>query len=118
MEGGFIMKVADVMTKDVRLISPDQTLREAAHLMSEEVIGVVPVVDHDHLVGMVTDRDITIRGVALGKGPGAKVKEVMSEQVKYCFEDEDLDHVSKSPSGKFMKDYIAFAASAGSTQGG
>jgi CBS domain-containing protein len=96
MEGGFIMKVADVMTKNVRLISPDQTLREAAHLMSEEGIGVVPVADHDHLVGMVTDRDIAIRGVALGKGPGAKVKEVMSEQVKYCFEDEDLDHVSKN----------------------
>jgi CBS domain-containing protein len=90
------MKVADVMTKNVRLISPDQTLREAAHLMSEEGIGVVPVADHDHLVGMVTDRDIAIRGVALGKGPGAKVKEVMSEQVKYCFEDEDLDHVSKN----------------------
>ena len=91
------MKVADVMTKNVRLISPDQTLREAAHLMSEEGIGVVPVADHDHLVGMVTDRDIAIRGVALGKkGPGAKVKEVMSEQVKYRFEDEDLDHVSKN----------------------
>ena len=57
---------------------------------------MVPVADHDHLVGMVTDRDIAIRGVALGKGPGAKVKEVMSEQVKYCFEDEDLDHVSKN----------------------
>ena len=71
------MKVADVTTKDVRLISPDQTLREAAHLMSEEVISVVA--DHDHLVRMVTNQDITIRGVALGKGLGAKVKEVMSE---------------------------------------
>jgi CBS domain-containing protein len=96
MEGGFIMKVADVMTKNVQLISPDQTLREAAHMMSEEDIGAVPVSDHDRLVGMVTDRDITIRGVALGKGPEAKVKEVMSERVKYCFEDEDLDHVSKN----------------------
>jgi len=90
------MKVADVMTKNVRLISPDQTLREAAHLMSEEDIGAVPVADHDRLVGIVTDRDIAIRGVALGKGPETKVKEVMSEQVKYCFEDEDLNHVSKN----------------------
>jgi CBS domain-containing protein len=96
MEGGFIMKVADVMTKEVRLVSPNQTLREAAHLMSEEDIGMVPVTDHDRLVGMVTDRDIAIRGVARGKGPKTKVKEVMSEQVKYCFEDEDLDHVSKN----------------------
>jgi CBS domain-containing protein len=90
------MKVADVMTKNVQLISPDQTLREAAHMMSEEDIGAVPVSDHDRLVGMVTDRDITIRGVALGKWPEAKVKEVMSEHVKYCFEDEDIDHVSKN----------------------
>jgi predicted transcriptional regulator len=63
--------------------------------MSEEVISV-PAADHDHLVRMATNQDINIRGVALGKGPGAKVKEVMSEQVKYCFEDEDLDHVSKN----------------------
>jgi predicted transcriptional regulator len=55
-------------------------LREAAHLMSEEVISV-PAADHDHLVRMATNQDINIRGVALGKGPGAKVKEVMSEQV-------------------------------------
>ena len=90
------MKVADVMTKDVRLIRPDQTIREAAHLMSEEDIGAVPVADHDRLVGMVTDRDITIRGVALGKGPEALVKDVMSEQVRYCFDDEDLKDVSKN----------------------
>jgi len=65
------MKVADVMTKDVRLISPDQTLREAAHLMSEEVISV-PVADHDHLVRMVTNQDITIRASRLARGPGRR----------------------------------------------
>ena len=63
------MKVADVTTKDVRLISPDQTLREAAHLMSEEVISV-PVADHDHLVSMVTNQDITIRASRLARGRG------------------------------------------------
>ncbi|TJV40187.1 MAG: CBS domain-containing protein, partial [Mesorhizobium sp.] len=49
--------------------------------------------DHDRLVGMITDRDIAIRGVALGKGPDTKVRDVMSPEVKYCFDDEDVEHV-------------------------
>jgi CBS domain-containing protein len=90
------MKVADVMTKNVRLSNPDETIRDAARMMSEEDVGVLPVGDKDHLVGMITDRDIAIRGVAEGKGPTAKVKDVMTQQVRYCFEDEDLNHVSKN----------------------
>ena len=90
------MKIADVMTKDVHLVRPDQTLRDAAMMMFDDDIGAVPVTDHDRLVGMVTDRDIAIRAVAQGKGPDTKVREIMTEQVKYCFEDEDLDHVSKN----------------------
>src|SRR5262245_25631870 len=82
------MKVADIMTTDVRLIAPNQTLREAAMMMFDEDIGVIPVADKDRLVGMVTDRDIAIRGVAQGKGPDAKVRDIMTEQVKYCFADE------------------------------
>ena len=90
------MKVADVMTTNVRLVTPNQTLREAAKMMLEADIGAVPVTENDRLVGMITDRDIAVRGVANGKGPSAKVKAIMTEQVKYCFEDEDLDQISKN----------------------
>ena len=97
------MRVADVMTKDVRLINPDQTLREAAKMMFDADIGAVPVAAQDRLVGMVTDRDIAIRGIARGKGPKTKVRDVMTEQVKYCFDDEDLDHVSKNMASLQMR---------------
>jgi CBS domain-containing protein len=56
--------------------------------------GVLPVAENDHLVGMITDRDIAIRGIAKGKGPTASVAEVMTHEVKYCFDDQDLDEVT------------------------
>jgi CBS domain-containing protein len=87
------MKVSDVMTRDVCMIRADQDVREAARMMSEFDVGALPVYEGDRLVGMITDRDITIRGVAEGIGPDAKVRELMTEQVKYCFEDENLDQV-------------------------
>jgi len=90
------VKVAEVMTRDILLANPDQTVREAARMMSEEDVGALPVAENDRLVGMITDRDIAIRAVAEGKGPDAKIRQVMTDQVKYCFEDEDLDQVSKN----------------------
>ena len=87
------MKVSECMTDEVRLASPDDTLSQAARLMGELDAGVLPVSDQDRLVGMITDRDIAVRGVGQGKGPDAKVREVMSAEVKYCFEDDDVDDV-------------------------
>jgi CBS domain-containing protein len=81
------------MSRDVRIANPDETLREAAKMMAKIDAGVLPVGQDDRLVGMITDRDIAIRGIAAGKGPDAKVGEVMSAEVKYCFEDEDVDDV-------------------------
>jgi CBS domain-containing protein len=81
------------MTSEVRIASPDQTIKEAAKIMAEIDAGVLPVGENDRLVGIITDRDIAIRGVAEGKGPDAKVREIMSKEVKYCFEDEDIDDV-------------------------
>jgi CBS domain-containing protein len=88
------LKIKEIMTKQVHWLNPDQTIREAARKMSEEDVGALPIADHDRLVGMITDRDIAIRAVAEGKSPSTKLREVMSAQLKYCFEDEDLDHVS------------------------
>ena len=90
------MKVGEVMTRDVELASPDDTLRQAASRMAELDAGVLPVGEGDRLVGMLTDRDIAVRALAQGKGPDAKVSEAMTPDVRYCFEDEELDDVVRS----------------------
>ena len=87
------MRVSDAMTASVRIASPRQTIAEAAKMMGELDAGALPVGDGDRLVGMLTDRDICIRAVALGKGPDTKVQDVMSTEVMYCFADQDLDTV-------------------------
>src|SRR5438874_2256268 len=78
------MKVSEAMTRDVRVASPEETVQKAAKTMAELDAGVLPVGENDHLVGMITDRDIAIRGIAKGKGPKAKVRDVMTDDVKYC----------------------------------
>jgi CBS domain-containing protein len=84
------------MTRDVRVANPNETIQEAARIMAEIDAGVVPVGDNDRLVGMLTDRDIAIRAIAKGKGPETKVGDIMSGEVRYCFEDEDTDHVCQN----------------------
>ncbi len=90
------MKISNVMSRDVQLVNPDGTLREAALLMKKIDAGVLPVTENDKLVGMITDRDVAIRGIAEGKGPNTKVRDAMSYEVKYCFEDEDVTHVAEN----------------------
>lgn len=90
------MRVAEAMTRDVRLIEPNQTIRDAARLMAEMDAGIMPVREGDRLVGMITDRDIAVRGVAAGKSPSACVREVMTREVRYCFDDEEAAHVARN----------------------
>ena len=90
------MRVADCMSRDVRIANPDESLREVARAMAQIDSGVLPVGDGDRLVGMITDRDIAVRGVAEGKGPDARVREVMSAEVRYCFDDEDIGEVLRN----------------------
>lgn len=90
------MKVKDAMTYEVHLAGPNQSIREVAQVMAELDVGALPVGDKDRLIGMITDRDIAVRAVATGRGPATKVREVMSNTVKYCFEDEDIDHISQN----------------------
>jgi CBS domain-containing protein len=86
--------VSEVMTRDVMFVSPQESLQRAAEMMDDLNVGVLPVCDGERLVGMVTDRDITIRGTAAGKAPqDAHVDEVMSADVRWCFEDQPLDDV-------------------------
>jgi CBS domain-containing protein len=97
------MRVSEAMTRDVRVARPDQMIQDAAKLMSEIDAGVLPVGDNDRLVGMITDRDIAVRAVAQGKGPQTPVREVMTAEVKYCFDDEDTEHVARSMSDQQVR---------------
>jgi CBS domain-containing protein len=97
------MRVSEAMTRDVRVANPGQSIRDVAKMMAEIDAGAMPVGENDRLIGMITDRDIAIRAVAQGKGPDTLVRDVMSKEVKYCFEDEDLEHVAKNMSDIQMR---------------
>src|SRR6266481_1428762 len=90
------MKVSEAMTRDVQIASPEETIRKAAKAMATLDAGALPVGEQDRLIGMITDRDIAIRGIAQGKGPKAKVRDVMTEDVKYCFEDQEVEEVTRN----------------------
>jgi CBS domain-containing protein len=90
------MKVREAMTRDVRLVRPDQTIREAANLMAELDIGALPVEENDRLVGMITDRDIAVRAVAQGLGADTPVQDVMTREIKYVYEDQSIEEVTRN----------------------
>ena len=85
------MNVSVYMTRDVTVVSPNDTLQHAAKIMGQLDCGVLPVGENDRLVGMITDRDIAIRAVAEGKDPvQTRVRDVMTREIKYCFDDDLL----------------------------
>ena len=90
------MQIGEIMSPNVQLASPDMTIREIARMMAECDCGAVPIGDNDRLVGIITDRDIAVRAVALGKSPDTPVREVMSRGVLYCYVDEDIDDVASN----------------------
>jgi CBS domain-containing protein len=90
------MEIREVMSRDVQIASPDDTIRQAAAKMKEIDAGVLPVAEGDKLVGMLTDRDIAVRAVAEGKGPDAKVRDIMTPEVKYVFDDEEIEDVAEN----------------------
>ena len=91
-----MMKISKCMTRDVQLASPTQSIQDAAKMMAEIDAGSLPVGQDNRLVGMITDRDIAIRAVAEGKSPDTPVREVMSQEVLYCFEDQELEEVARN----------------------
>ena len=88
------MKISEVMTREVKTVRPDQTAKEAASFMLSEDAGSMPVSDGDRLVGMITDRDIAVRGVAKGHGPDTPVRELMTDEVICVREDDDVEEVA------------------------
>jgi CBS domain-containing protein len=90
------MKIVEIMTRDPELIDPNASIREAAKRMKNENIGALPIGENDRLIGMVTDRDIAIRAVAEDRAPETTtVRDVMSEKVFYCFEDDDIEEAAR-----------------------
>jgi CBS domain-containing protein len=90
------MRVSEVMTRGVECTHPDATLQEAAATMKALDVGPLPVCENDRLVGMVTDRDITVRATAEGDVPtDARVRDVMTPEVVYCFEDQEADEAAR-----------------------
>jgi CBS domain-containing protein len=89
-------KVSETMTRQVDVIDPNSAVAVAARRMRDDNVGALPVGENDRLIGMITDRDIVIRVVAENRlGSGATVRDVMSEHVYYCFEDDDLEQAAK-----------------------
>ena len=90
------MQLRNVMTRDVEVVRPDASVQEAAAKMKQLDVGPLPVCDGKRVLGMVTDRDITIRAVAEGRDPtSTKVQEVMTDEVIYCYEDQDAEDAAR-----------------------
>ncbi len=92
------MQIKDVMSQQCEWIAPDATLEQAAQTMKQQDIGFLPVGENDKLIGAVTDRDIVTRAVADGSSFGTRVRDVMTEQIKYCFEDQAVDEICQNMS--------------------
>lgn len=90
------MKVAQRMTREVKMIRPETSIQEAARTMTDCDVGSLPVTDGERLVGMVTDRDIVTRAVCIGKGPDTSVRDVMTDDVKYCVDDQDIADIASN----------------------
>jgi CBS domain-containing protein len=91
-----MQRIADVMTRDVTSVAPQESLRQAARMMDELNVGALPVCDGDRLVGMITDRDITVRATSAGETPDdTRVEDVMTDQVRWCFDDQTVENVMR-----------------------
>ena len=90
-----MQKLKDLMSRDVKVISPDMSIREAAREMRDGDFGMLPVGENDRMIGTISDRDIAIRAVAEGKDTGTKVRDVLSEGIAWAFEDDSVEEAAK-----------------------
>ena len=88
-------RLKDVMSRDVKVIGPEMTIREAARMMCDGDFGMMPVGDNDRMIGAISDRDIAIRAVAEGKNPGTTVREIMSARIFWAYDDDTVEHAAK-----------------------
>ena len=90
------MNISELMTTEIHVGSPDDTLQKAAQMMADYDFGILPIVDNNQLIGMLSDRDITIRAVAKGFSPNEHfVKEIMSPNVEFILQDASLEDAAQ-----------------------
>jgi CBS domain-containing protein len=90
------MQVSEIMTTDFEMIDSTNSLTQAAEKMKSLNVGFLPVKEGTRLVGLITDRDIVIRGLAEGKNPGAtQVKDIISSRILYCFDDDSVEEAAR-----------------------
>ncbi len=97
------MKISEVMTTDVETVTPDQSAREAARFMLRAEAGSIPVTEGDRVIGMITDRDIAVRGVAEGRGPDTPVRDLMTDHIICARQDDNVDDVAQRMSDEQVR---------------
>jgi CBS domain-containing protein len=98
------MQIREIMTREVDVVAPNASIRDAAAKMKELDVGAIPVCDGQKLSGLVTDRDITVRAVAEGRDPSkTRVSDVMSSEIAYCFEDDPVEQAAKLMESKQIR---------------
>ena len=90
-----MQQLKDLMSRDVKVISPDMSIRDAARQMRDGDFGMLPVGENDRMIGTISDRDIAIRAVAEGKDSATKVRDVMSEGIAWAYEDDSVEEAAK-----------------------
>lgn len=98
-----MQKLKDLMSRDVKVISPEMSIRDAAMQMREGEFGMLPVGENDRMIGTITDRDIAIRAVAKGMDCNTKVRDVMSDGIAWVFEDESVEDAAKMMSERQVR---------------
>ena len=96
-------QLKDLMSRDVKIISPDLTIGEAARNMRDGDFGMMPVGEDNRMIGTLSDRDIAIRAVAEGKGAGTKVRDVMSAGIAWAYEDDSVEQAAKIMSDRQVR---------------
>jgi CBS domain-containing protein len=87
-------QIKDVMSTNTQFISPETTLQAAAQIMAEQDLGFLPVGENDRLIGMITDRDITVRAIAQGKNPSeTTARDAMTQKTYYCYDDQTTEEI-------------------------
>jgi CBS domain-containing protein len=90
-----MQRVKDLMTRNVRLVNPDMSIGEAARSMRDGGFGMMPVGEHDRMVGTISDRDIAIRAVAEGLGEGTRVRDVMTQGIAWAYDDDSVERAAE-----------------------
>ena len=97
------MKASEIMTANPACCSPDDDASAAAQLMEKNDCGCIPVVEGERAVGVITDRDIALRGVARGRSPDTQVRELMTSSTHCCNADSDVEEVEKLMSDRQVR---------------